>query len=287
MLKRSTLIFGAITLLLTVSLVIFIVYSSLFGDDMDKASDLRKQYQQGEEEKEAPKVDQKHKDESEEDEDKKQAHQLQAAWPKQAFVVSIREKRLAKCVKRLSFLPPQVQVVPWAGTDGRKIDKKEWLQKGWIKDRHLRRGQLGCFDSHLRIWRSVVEQNLDQAIIFEDDVGIEVHHLPYVDRALANLQAHDPDWDVFYLALHKYKPCRKRRLTEDLAVPLSNLIGTFAYMVSQRGARKLMTGALPMVEAVDMYITRMAPSLRLYCTAHNVFFVTVTGALNSDTKLIH
>lgn len=111
--------------------------------------------------------------------------------------------------------------------------------------------------SHLRIWRRVIAEGHEAAVALEDDVVL----FPNFNQNLAGLLADlPPDWDVCLLGavgciqqdvepLHmklyalatggsRASPGKTRSISEKLYVPCKPA-GTHAYMVSQRGAKKL------------------------------------------------
>lgn len=119
-------------------------------------------------------------------------------------------------------------------------------------------GMIGCFMSHLRIWRRVVEEGHPAVVALEDDVV--VLHSDFNSRLQTLLKELPDDWDVcllgavgcicsdkepFYMKLYglitgggRASPGKTRSISPNLFVPYRPA-GTHAYMVSQKGAAKL------------------------------------------------
>ncbi|KAH8056899.1 procollagen galactosyltransferase [Aureococcus anophagefferens] len=111
-------------------------------------------------------------------------------------------------------------------------------------------GQLGCMCSHMALWRKVVDDGLDHAVVLEDDVLVADGFRTEVANILGELPAL---WDHCYLFHH---PQCKR----DLPLPGAKHVqrafetwGTVAYVVSRRGAEKLLarTEGASCAKAID------------------------------------
>lgn len=79
-------------------------------------------------------------------------------------------------------------------TDGRHICIEDWHQAGKLRqsalpfdrDRQITKGELGCYDSHVNAWQSIVSNDrCEIALVLEDDAKI--------------------DWSVHSETLHKLR----------------------------------------------------------------------------------
>ena len=115
----------------------------------------------------------------------------------------------------------------------------------------LTRGEIGCYLSHLKAWQTILEQDLDYAVILEDDVVL-TDSFRFLPQTLAKL---NDDWDLIKLAA----PYKKQKAT-----PLGE-VGSFGYVryrkppmgacghvVSAAGAAKLLTKRPPFYRPVDV-----------------------------------
>lgn len=136
-------------------------------------------------------------------------------------------------------------------------------------------GMLGCFYSHLKAWQLVKDRGLKRALILEDDVKL---HPGSVSKIRECMQELPPDWDILYLGCHS---CGKSSLHDmGLAAILgsrvtetrhsANLIrpglasGTYAYIVSNRGAQKLLRLLPKPSNHVDLAISSLGSELQLF-----------------------
>lgn len=104
-------------------------------------------------------------------------------------------------------------------------------------------GEIGCYASHLRAWRTIVERDLPHALVLEDDVQIDKDANQLLSELLRVLPS---GWDY----VHMDGRSRNRGFA---ARPLKQLIGNHdlvryaripdgavAYLISYQGAQKLL-----------------------------------------------
>ena len=119
----------------------------------------------------------------------------------------------------------------------------------------LSRGGLGCYMSHVRVWRRVVQLNRP-AIVLEDDVQLFPSFKSRIQKALAELPH---DWGMLYLANLVPRDIVKKSEHEygKHIVRLSgNYWGTYAYAISPSAAHILLLHALPLQYQVDSFIQK-------------------------------
>jgi GR25 family glycosyltransferase involved in LPS biosynthesis len=119
-------------------------------------------------------------------------------------------------------------------------------------------GAIGCSLSHFAAWRRITDEKLDAMIIFEDDVEIPVDIKERLEYVMANLP---PNWDMVTFYMTQFRGGRAA------CKPVGNgsewwscrsQMGAHAYMLSRRGAEKLLTRAYPIELHVDAYMAYMA-----------------------------
>ncbi|MBB1268429.1 glycosyltransferase family 25 protein [Shewanella sp. SR44-3] len=121
-------------------------------------------------------------------------------------------------------------------------------------DKELNDGEIGCYMSHARCWEQIVAQDLDYALILEDDAILT----PEITSFIAKLAESTQEWDYIKLS-HGRKP--KNILNAiDLGDGLS--LGqciklpstTTGQFVSLTGAKKLLQHAYPIARPIDIDI---------------------------------
>jgi len=125
--------------------------------------------------------------------------------------------------------------------------------------RAMTMGEIGCFLSHYNIWKEIVERKLERSLIFEDDIRFE----PYFQQKLSNFM-HDVDklkvdWDIIYLGRKRLALANESFVDgSDFLVNVEYSYWTLSYILSQKGAEKLINGEpLKKLVPVDEYLPIM------------------------------
>jgi glycosyl transferase, family 25 len=184
-----------------------------------------------------------------------------------AYVISIRSERYSAIQKR--FGPWAKHLKLWRGTDGRRLNKNQWYREKKFMRRFggsMTRGELGCYDSHARLWKMLAQSNQEMALILEDDAAI-FYNASVANRlrsAFENLKKNNVQWDLFYLG-HYGRNTNLRRFSRSSKSSATNHVcpgvtvcpswqGLFAYVLTKQGAQKLLRGLWPAQRPVDTYV---------------------------------
>eukprot|EP01031_Cornospumella_fuschlensis_P027835 gene27835-33616_t len=181
------------------------------------------------------------------------------------------------------FLREGLGVVRLPAVDGKKLSPEELKNKTTALARFFQpKGVLGCYLSHHHFWQVVVDSKLPMAVILEDDVQLTSGFEEKLRRLVREMDdVLGQDWDVVLLgAIGRVHPegrdtyssrffstyiggnRRLKRVSPRLYIPIRPA-GTHAYMISQEGARKLLSLCAKATFHVDLDAWRH-PSLRLY-----------------------
>jgi glycosyl transferase family 25 len=119
-------------------------------------------------------------------------------------------------------------------------------------------GAVGCSLSHFKAWQQLLDSSAPAMIIFEDDLEIPADLKSRLEVVLAAAPA---EWDVIQLQQTIFTDGTKgcEPILENS--PWSNctsLMGTHAYIVSRRGAKRLLERAYPIEIHVDAYLAYMS-----------------------------
>ncbi|QDE33016.1 MULTISPECIES: glycosyltransferase family 25 protein [Shewanella] len=130
-------------------------------------------------------------------------------------------------------------------------DPQKNLQK---YDKKLNLGEIGCYLSHVQCWQMIVEQQLDYALILEDDSVLD----PTLINVLQHINNLSADWDYIKLCHgRKQKGIVKSIMLDDrfsLSTCLKLPASTRGQCVSLAGAQKLLATAYPITRPVDIDI---------------------------------
>ncbi|MGB3387904.1 MAG: glycosyltransferase family 25 protein [Pseudaminobacter sp.] len=116
----------------------------------------------------------------------------------EAFIIHLAraQKRRPQVDALKSSLPLPVHVVD--AVDGAAMTDKQ-VATVYRREIHrprypfeLRKAEIGCFLSHRKVWREIVDRQLDAGLIVEDDVEVDAKLFPAVlAMALANIRPGD------------------------------------------------------------------------------------------------
>ncbi len=168
----------------------------------------------------------------------------------------------------------------WAGverfsaTDGESLRLTPAQVRLWgMNDHNWSKGIMGCAYSHLRLWQQLLNSSSSAYFILEDDT----ERTDNSDSIHAVLDpSFDLDYDILFLGYsernHAWSPPDAGNASfvqlKSTAVAMSMFLGgAFAYLISRRGAAKMMAmvNSAGMINAIDTLMLRL-------CDCGNVFW---------------
>ena len=116
---------------------------------------------------------------------------------------------------------------------------------------YLSNGQKGCSQSHINIWRHIVENNLEYAFILEDDACFDKDWKQKLDDFFNSNQ--DTEWDAVFLnASEPITPINKWICTKEREQYL-----TAGYIISNKGSRLQLNDFKNLFFASDWMTSRL------------------------------
>lgn len=153
-----------------------------------------------------------------------------------------------------------------------KTDITSWALYHLVKNTNRRDhvqlgtwGAVGCYLSHATLWQKIVDENLDMAMIFEDDVSFSDSFSKGKNKIL-NALPNDADI-IFFDLIKNFEPERYNDIFDRVN---GQFFGTHAYIMTNKAAKKLLPVILPVEIQIDALI-----SLRNYLD--NLKLYTATG----------
>ncbi|QDE33019.1 glycosyltransferase family 25 protein [Shewanella polaris] len=122
--------------------------------------------------------------------------------------------------------------------------------------RDLSKGEIGCSLSHKRAWQKIIDDDLDLAFVFEDDIHLEANFADTINMIL-NLPT--MNWDFIKL----YPLTRKSRKNIQSSMQYGEFefvtykkfpLGAMAQAISRRGAESLISHMPYIVQPVDGHL---------------------------------
>lgn len=147
---------------------------------------------------------------------------------------------------------------------------------------------MGCFMSHRKTWKKIVENNDRYALIMEDDCQLVPDFDSKLDKVLDELTHRNPHWDFLYCGYFgaakrdkSYTPLQyiiKSVLPNIPQKPCDNRysfipecpIGLHCYIVSQKGARKLIKYMKMIDNHVDVMFLKYAKFFNVYASVEQL-----------------
>jgi glycosyl transferase family 25 len=217
-----------------------------------------------------------------------QPDQMGAA-PFPVFVINLERspERRQYAVAHLSSIG--LSPIVFTAVDGKQLKLPDLVEQGIYDDalsresfsRSLSLAEIGCSLSHVGVCRQIVSQQLDLALVAEDDV----HFSPDASGVLGKVLASAPtDWELIQLKFFS------RRFASDIAgfvnFPYEDglPVGSTAYLVRRSAAEKISSNALPIRFPADSMFGRAAQwDVRIYgvfpqiAGVNNVFPSSIQG----------
>ena len=135
----------------------------------------------------------------------------------------------------------------------------DWIDP--IKNQKINVGEIGCFLSHYFIWKYIADNNIDLALILEDDC---IFLNSFNTQLKQILQVNPTTYDLFYLGRNKlfnrYNLGPEIIIDGDYVIPKYSY-HTHSYLLTNTGAKILANElALKYIIPVDEYIPIMYDS---------------------------
>jgi GR25 family glycosyltransferase involved in LPS biosynthesis len=118
-------------------------------------------------------------------------------------------------------------------------------------------GAVGCSLSHFRAWEQLLAGGAPALLVFEDDAPIPADFKPRLARVLRELPA---DWDMVQFQMTVWDDAKGCAPIEGQSPwhLCTALMGSYAYMISRKGAQKMLDRAYPIEMHVDAYMAYMS-----------------------------
>lgn len=174
------------------------------------------------------------------------------------FCISLKRKKwrrgmIVRQMKRLGFRTWSI----FDAVDGCNLDRRELESIGTYDGDSIRQrfrsdlsmGNIGCYLSHVALWRRVADDRLPVALVCEDDVIFSADRLDRIDLSLL-----PHNWDIVFLHALVATAPPSGHVHQDVYTIQSYGGSTAAYLLSQSGARKLLDRAMPIRSAIDGFV---------------------------------
>lgn len=176
-----------------------------------------------------------------------------------AYVINLKKRpdRLERFMSNIGNFVPSLSLDVIEGVDGHEIDPYDAFHKKnvnpWnykhLSDRALR-GVIGCCRSHMKAYKNIIEQDIPNALIFEDDAHPSVDKLE-LDSHLYNIVLPEK-FSVIYLS--KYRKSAVNNKDFSLEERNNARETTEAYIISNEFSQLIYNYCKTNIGAIDAHL---------------------------------
>lgn len=161
--------------------------------------------------------------------------------------------------------------------------------------RTLSKGEIGCALSHLSVYKKILNDNIERAIILEDDAIIGDNFVNVIENIN---QAAPTIWQLILLGYNEdingfFSDCQvqvsepNKSLNFSIKKPLTPAYQTHAYLINQQGAEHLIELIQPLYQPIDHY-TAKAKLVSVYCVNPRCVRVNfnLQSSIHTDRELV-
>ena len=126
-------------------------------------------------------------------------------------------------------------------------------------------GAIGCYLSHINIWKMLLDSNHTHCMVLEDDCHLDTNSAKVIQEALDTVKN---NFDFLWLGTvispnRSSLPVNNATQSQHSIVKLHTVYGTHAYIVSKEAVRRLLSKAFPLQYQIDSFISYNSQNLAL------------------------
>ena len=133
------------------------------------------------------------------------------------------------------------------------------------------KGAIGCSLSHISLWKKIVDNNIEKAIIFEDDCELKPNFFDNIQKCYERF-----DKDIFVFG---YNKLFHKNILDDCFCKAESFFGSHAYLITNKGAKILLENSIPIELHIDTYI-----GLMIFYNNLEGLFITKNQINQTDSK---
>jgi hypothetical protein len=180
------------------------------------------------------------------------------------YVINLDRSKQRWKAMELQFALQDLPVIRYSAFDGRTLETSEEIalvhpealasaRRGKRKthDDH-NYGSIGCFLSHMAVWKKIVASSRPYGVVFEDDIRLPKN---FITQFLTMLSA-CPPWDMIVFGpWAPTSPIRQRVTNQRMEFVTCRWILLNSYVIRSDLCRKLLQKSIPIRRQVDWWIS--------------------------------
>lgn len=145
-------------------------------------------------------------------------------------------------------------------------------------------GSIGCYLSHINIWKDVIKNNYNNVIILEDDIKTNMK----LNKIMKYIKNIPKDYDIAYLDYY-CDGCDNNIIANSYWYEnkIDKIYLTSAYIINNNAIKKLLEKAFPIETQIDNYInyyTILTNNFKRYISKEYIFDQGI-GTIGIDTDI--
>ena len=200
------------------------------------------------------------------------------------FILLERDKERHKYIKNLIKKNNINHYNIVKATDGKNINLQYFIDNNYITNiasMNMRLGAIGCAISHIKLWETFLNTNEEFLIVMEDDISFDNTFRNKLSIYLNNLPN---DFDITQIFLHPGKYFKKKfKLSKNINKYVKKGYGqwgTVSYILSKKGAYRLLKLCKPIFRPIDEMIKRSIEKNIIISYIPNESLVNTVGQIN-------
>ncbi|MCF6204855.1 MAG: glycosyltransferase family 25 protein [Methylococcaceae bacterium] len=147
-------------------------------------------------------------------------------------------------------------------TEGKKLHNKFIAKHHSFNSIHdaLSLGEIGCAYSHINVYKEILKNKLAFSLILEDDVNFSGN----IKELLSEATINEDKWDIIHFGHHSMSSRKKEtqgsywnrvkiKKNYRLLLPCELAAGTYGYLITYNGAKKLLAQLNCLEQPIDHY----------------------------------
>lgn len=137
--------------------------------------------------------------------------------------------------------------------------------------------------SHISIWEKIVNENIETALILEDDVFFENDFSKKINRIWNEIKISTKHFDILFLSYKRveFNPDIQSVKFSNLLIPKRGIWWFSGYVITKTGAKSLLS-KLPVIGPIDLWINHKFNEIAVYLADKSI--ITQKLFLNSDNS---
>lgn len=224
------------------------------------------------------------------------------------FVINLKNRTDRWKIIQNDFKNTNFKLQRWDATYGKNLSEKEIINTtSNFCNNFCSYGMIGCWLSHYKLWKYIVKNNLNNVLILEDDAKPTKNFMVKLNKIMAIIPKNydlvywgctgscddifDVTIDLILNRKNKNAIINGKKI-DELMIP-SMPLGTHAYLISNSGARKLLSyDELKKVryhidQGLSMYVYNNDKDFNMYAVRDPLIMQSSTNDISSSDLLVN